>query len=103
MHLSCGYLFFLVFKSKLIIASIYNQAIGNPFLKRYRTNGVNYLQPLSASYSKQEKLTPLVLYNICISFIYDRLYFNADIVLVLPIFSTSIDVKDLFYLFFILL
>ena len=41
----------------------------DPLLKEYRTTRVNDSQPLSASYSKQEKLTPVVIDNICISFI----------------------------------
>ena len=44
-----------------------------PLLKEYRTTGVHYSQPLSAqaqrNHSKQEKLTPVVIDNICISFI----------------------------------
>tara|TARA_R100001369_G_scaffold2144_1_gene7193 strand:- start:1850 stop:1996 length:147 start_codon:yes stop_codon:yes gene_type:complete len=43
--------------------------IVDPLLKEYRATGVNDLQPLSASYSKQEKLTPVMIDNICISFI----------------------------------
>ena len=45
------------------------KAIVDPLLKEYRTTGVNYSQPLSASYSKQEKLTPVVIDNIYIPFI----------------------------------
>jgi len=44
-----------------------------PLLKECRTTGVDYSQPLSAqaqrNHSKQEKLTPVVIDNICISFI----------------------------------
>ena len=44
-----------------------------PLLKEYRTTGVDYSQPLSAqaqrNHSKQEKLTPVMIDNICISFI----------------------------------
>ena len=46
-----------------------------PLVKEYRTTGVDYSQPLSAqaqrNHSKQEKLTPVVIDNICISFIKD--------------------------------
>tara|TARA_R110002051_G_scaffold116125_1_gene189294 strand:+ start:1323 stop:1454 length:132 start_codon:yes stop_codon:yes gene_type:complete len=41
----------------------------DPLLKEHRTTGVNDSQPLSASYSKQEKLTPVVIDNIYIPFI----------------------------------
>ncbi len=41
----------------------------DPLLKEYRTTRVNDSQPLSASYSKQEKLTPVVIDNIYIPFI----------------------------------
>ena len=41
----------------------------DPLLKEHRTTGVNDSQPLSASYSKQEKLTPVVIGNIYIPFI----------------------------------
>jgi len=47
--------------------------IVDPLLKEYRTTGVDCSQPLSAqaqhNHSKQEKLTPVVIDNICISFI----------------------------------
>ena len=41
----------------------------DPLLKEYITTRVNDSQPLSASYSKQEKLTPVVIDNIYIPFI----------------------------------
>ena len=53
---------------------LFTAIIVNPLLKEYGTTGVYYSQPLSASYSKQEKLTPVVIDNICISFIKDWLY-----------------------------
>ena len=50
--------------------------IVDPLLKEHNTAGVNYSQPLSAyvcvclrRHSKQEKLTLVVIDNICISFI----------------------------------
>ena len=37
------------------------QCMVDPLLKEYSTAGVDYSKPLSASYSKQEKLTPVVI------------------------------------------
>ena len=46
----------------------FSLTIVDPLLKEYDATVVNHSQPLSAQ-AQQAKLIPVVLYNICISFI----------------------------------